>query len=67
MRFFFILEAPAGNQKYFKTLLSAGYKFLFPMDNVQKICTPKARAKNNFLRVLEKRQELLKYFVHSEP
>lgn len=64
---FFISEAGAGNQKCFTTPLSAGYKFLFPMDNVQKICTPRARGKKNFLRVLEKRKDPLKYFVHGEP
>lgn len=65
--FFFILTPAAGNQKCFKMLLSAGCKFLFSMDNVQKISTPKVRGKKNFLGVLEKTQEPLKCFVHSEP
>lgn len=60
-------NAQAGNKNCFKTLLSAGCTFLFSVDNVQKIWTPKARCKKNFLSVLEEGQEPLKYFLHSEP
>lgn len=53
------LGAAAGDQKCFETLLSAGYKFLFLMDNVKKICTWEVRKKTSW-RVLEKKTRTIK-------
>lgn len=67
--FGFIWEPAAGNQESPNFFwLSAGFRFLFLMDPLQEIGTSKVMdEKKNFLGVLEKTQEPLKCFVHSEP
>lgn len=37
------------------------------MDDVQRLFTPNVRGKKNLLRILEREQESLKYFVPAEP